>query len=447
MKKINRRHFIKNTTAAMAAFTIVPRHVLGGKGHTSPSDKLNIAGIGVGGMGAANMTNVSSENIIALCDVDDRHAARTFDAYPSARRYRDYREMLEKETELDAVVIATPDHTHAVITMAAIKAGKHVYCQKPLTHDVYEARMVTEAARTAGVITQMGIQRNSGEGIRLICEWIWDGAIGEIREVDAWSSLSYYPHGHAGWSSPLSDRPKQSMPIPETLNWDLWIGPAPYRGYHTCYHPSVWRCWWDFGCGMLGDRGCHTLDSVFKSLKLGHPESVDASTVGGNDQVHPIASIITYRFGARQDLPPVKLTWYDGLVPPRYPELEDGRMMGDREGGVLFKGSNGAIMCGTYAGNPRIVPESKMKAYQRPPQTIERIKVSHEMHWVNSCKAGKQPGASFDYSGPLTEMVLLGNVAKRIKGRLLWDTENMKITNVPEADNYIRTPYRQGWSL
>jgi predicted dehydrogenase len=331
--------------------------------------------------------------------------------------------------------------------MAAIKAGKHVYCQKPLTHDVYEARMVTEAARKAGVITQMGIQRNSGEGIRLICEWIWDGAIGEIREVDAWSSLSYYPHGHAGWSSPLSDRPKESIPVPETLAWDLWIGPAPHRGYHTCYHPAVWRCWWDFGCGMLGDRGCHTLDSVFKSLKLGHPESVDASTVGGNKEVHPIASIITYRFGARQGLPPVKLTWYDGLVPPRYPELEDGRLMGDREGGVIFKGSKGAIMCGTYAGNPRIVPESKMKAYRRPPQSIERIKVSHEMHWVNSCKAGKQPGASFDYSGPLTEMVLLGNVAKRIKGRLLWDAENMKIKNVPEADAYIRTPYRQGWIL
>ena len=450
MKRIDRRTFLTRAagvTAGVAPFMIVPRHVLGGSGQTAPSEKLNIAGIGIGGMGASNLRNVGDENIAALCDVDEEYAAKTFNAYPKAAKYRDFRDMLDKHRDIDAVIIATPDHTHAVIAMAAMQAGKHVYCQKPLTHDVYEARKLTEAAREAKAITQMGIQGHSGEGARLICEWIQAGAIGPVRDVEAWCSLTYYPWGHASWSSPLSGRPQETPPVPTTLDWDLWLGPAPQRPYHRCYHPRTWRSWWDFGCGMMGDRGCHTLDPVFWALKLGHPTSVDANSTDLNDETYPIASVVRYEFPARGDLPPVTLTWYDGLAPPRPDELEDGRVMGDDEGGVLFKGENGILMCGTVGNSPRLIPESSMQAYKRPPETIPRVKGTHEADWVRACKAGEPVGADFSYSGPLTEVVLLGNIAKRMGTRLHWDGENMTVTNLPEANQYVHPPYRNGWSL
>ena len=433
--------------ASAAAVTIVSRHVVGGRSQTPPSEKLNIAGIGVGGMGGSNLRNLQSENIVALCDVDHAYAARTFKRYPKAKVHTDFRKMLEGQKDFDAVLVATPDHTHAVISMAAIKAGKHVYCQKPLTHDVYEARMLAKAAREAGVTTQMGIQGHSGEGARLICEWIWDGAIGRVREVDAWCSLSYYPWGHAGWSSRWGRRPKDTPAVPTSLDWDLWIGPAPMRPYHPAYHPAVWRSWLDFGCGMMGDRGAHTLDPVFWALKLGPPTSIEATSLGLNSDTHPLASIVTYQFPARGDLPPVKLTWYEGLRAPRPAELEDGRAMGDREGGVVFKGDKGKLTCGTYGNGPRLIPESKMKDYKRPPKTLPRVKGSHEIDWVRACKSGKPAGAGFDYSGPLTEICMLGNAARRIDARIEWDAENLKVTNLPEANKYIRTEYRKGWSL
>jgi hypothetical protein len=257
---LTRRMFLGATAAAAAAFTIVPRAVLGGPRNITPSEKMNVAGIGISGMGAGNLKNLESENIVALCDVDFAYAAKTFQRYPGAKTYKDYREMIEKQKDIDAVLVATPDHTHAVISMAAMKAGKHVYCQKPLTHDVYEARMLAQAAKENKVATQMGIQGHSGEGVRLVREWVEAGLIGEVREVDAWCSLSYYPWGHAGWSSKYSARPADTPPVPPTLDWDLWIGPAPMRPYHPAYHPAVWRCWWDFGCGMMGDRGAHTFD-------------------------------------------------------------------------------------------------------------------------------------------------------------------------------------------
>ena len=339
-KRINRRGFLAGSAAV--AVTVVPRHVLGGVGNTPPSEKLNIAGIGVGGMGKSNLRQLESENIVALCDVDHAYAAPAFKRYPKAKVYTDYRKMLDKQSDIDAVVIATPDHTHAVISMAAMRRGKHVYCQKPLTHDVYESRMLAKAAKEEGVVTQMGIQGHSMEGGRLICEWIADGAIGEVTEVDAWCSLSYYPFGHAGWSSKWSRRPEETPPVPATLDWDLWLGPAPQRPYHPAYHPAVWRCWWDFGCGMMGDRGAHTLDPVFWALKLGQPTSVDANSLDMNPDTHPVASIVTYQFPARGDLPPVKLTWYEGTRAPRPAELEDGDPM-PREGGILFNGSKGKI--------------------------------------------------------------------------------------------------------
>jgi predicted dehydrogenase len=445
-KNIDRRRFLAGA-AMTAAATIVPKRVLGGAGNTPPSEKLNIAGIGVGGMGKSNLMQLESENIVALCDVDHEYAAETFKRYPKAKVYTDYRRMLDELNEIDAVVIATPDHTHAVIAAEAMRRRKHVYCQKPLTHDVYESRMLAKMAKETGVTTQMGIQGHSGEGARLVCEWIWDGAIGRIAEVDAWCSLSYYPFGHEWWSSKWSRRPKETPPVPASLDWDLWLGPAPERPYHPAYHPGVWRCWWDFGCGMMGDRGAHTLDPVFWALKLGHPTSVEATSLDLNTDTHPVASIVTYQFPARGDLPPVKLTWYDGLRPPRPADIEDGRRMGHVEGGSLFKGSEGKLVAGVYGEDPRLIPEARMKAYKTPEKTIPRVEGSHEQDWVRACKSGGRAGADFEYSGLLTEVCLLGNVARRMDARIEWDAENMKVTNLPEANKYVHTEYRKGWNL
>jgi predicted dehydrogenase len=442
---ITRRMFL-GATAAAAAFTIVPRAVLGGPRNIPPSEKMNVAGIGVGGMGAGNLKNLESENIVALCDVDFAYAAKTFQRYPAAKTYKDFREMLDKQKDIDAVLVATPDHTHAVIAMAAMKAGKHVFCQKPLTHDVYEARMLAQAAKENKVATQMGIQGHSGEGARLVCEWVAAGLIGDVREVDAWCSLSYYPWGHAYWSSKFSERPKDTPPVPETLDWDLWIGPAPSRAYHPAYHPLVWRCWWDFGCGMMGDRGAHTFDPVVWALNLGAPTSIEATSCGNTPEVHPLSAIVTFRFPARGDLPPVKLTWYEGTRPPRPEDLEQDRKVPD-EGGALIKGSKGTIMFGVYGNSPRIIPESKMKEVKLPEKTLPRVNGSHEMDWVRACKSGQPAGADFAYSGPLTETCLLGNVAKRIDGRIEWDAANLRVTNSPEANRLVRTEYRKGWSL
>ena len=444
--QVNRRQFL-GTAAAAAAYLIVPRHVVADSGEDAPSAKLNIAGIGIGGMGANNLVNLESQNIVALCDVDLNYAAKTIAKYPSAKVWTDYREMLEKQKDIDAVLIATPDHTHAVIAMAAIKAGKHVYCQKPLCHNPYEARMLTHAAAESKVATQMGIQGHSSEGFRLICEWIWAGAIGEVREVDAWCSLSYYPWVHAYWSSKWgAARPTDTPAMPDKLNWDLWLGPAPERPYHPAYHPAVWRCWWDFGNGMMGDRGAHSLDSVVSALKLGAPASVEATSCGLKPDTHPVSAIVTFQFPARVGLPPVKLTWYEGMRPPRPPQLEDSQDM-PNEGGVIFKGSKGALMCGVYGDSPRLIPETAVQAFKRPPKTLPRVKGSHEMDWVNAAKAGRQPGAHFGYSGPLTETCLLGNIAKRMDARIEWDAANLKITNLLDANKYVRADYRQGWTL
>jgi predicted dehydrogenase len=441
---LTRRSFLQTTAAT--AFTILPGRIVAGARQLSPNDKLNIAGIGIGGMGAGNLNSLASENIVALCDVDLDYAAKVIAKYPNAKVWTDYREMLEKQKDIDAVVIATPDHTHAVISMAAMRAGKHVYCQKPLCHDVYEARMLAQAAKETKVCTQMGIQGRSGEGLKLVCEWIWDGAIGEVREVESYCSLTYYPWGHASWSSQWGRKPEEKPPVPEKLNWDLWLGPAPTRSYHRAYHPRTWRCWWDFGNGMMGDRGAHTLDAVVTALKLGPPSSVDATSSDLNPDTHPISSVITFCFPERGNLPPVKLTWYEGTRPPRPMELEDGRLL-PKEGGSIFKGSKGTLICGVYGESPRLIPEAAMQAYKRPEKTEPRVRGVHEMHWAECCKSGKQANADFSYSGPLTETCLLGNIAKRVDTRIVWDAENMKVTNIPKANQYVRCEYRKGWSL
>jgi predicted dehydrogenase len=442
---LNRRQFLA-AAAAFSAATLVPRHVLGA-GQTPPSDKLNIAGIGVGGMGANNLQNLESQNIVALCDVDHDYAAKTFRKYPKARIWSDYREMLEKQKDIDAVVIATPDHTHAVIALAAMRGGKHVYLQKPLTHDVREARMLAAASKRYRVATQMGIQGHSAEGIRSICEWIWAGAIGEVREVHAWCDLSYYPWGHAYWSSKWSERPKDTPPVPKNLNWDLWLGPARERPYHPAYHPGVWRCWWDFGCGMMGDRGAHTLDAAVWALKLGQPSRIQATCCSSTAEVHPVSAMVTYEFPARDNLPPVKLTWWEGLRAP-WPDGLDEDLAMPPEGGLIFHGAKGKLMAGVYANRPQLLPTRLDQEYVRPPRTLPRVDgESHEMDWVNACKSGKPANSNFEYSGLLTEICLLGNIAKRVGDPIQWDGVKLKITNQPEANRYVQTEYRQGWSL
>ena len=437
---ISRRDFMGGA-AAVAAFTIVPSHVLGAGGKVPPSDKLNVAAAGAGGMGAKNIENISGENgenIVALCDVDDARAAETYDKFPNAKKYRDFRRMLDRQKDIDAVIIATPDHTHAVIAMMAMKMGKHVYVQKPLTRTVYEARMLTEAARKYKVATQMGNQGHSGEGVRLTCEWLWGGAIGDIREVHCWTNRPIWPQG--------IERPGEIQPVPDSLDWDLWLGPAPQRPYNPAYVPFKWRGFWDFGTGALGDMACHVLDPVFSALKLGYPTQVEASFTKTNEETAPLASIIHYNFPARGDMPSVKLHWYDGgLLPARPEEIEQGRRL--PQSGTIFVGSKGKLMCGTYGESPRIIPEAKMKQYSRPKKTIARIDGNHEQDWARACKGGKPACSNFDYSGPLTETVVMGNLAIRSGQKLDWDGVNMKVTNAPEANKFVHYEYRQGWTL
>jgi len=445
-RKISRRGFLGGAAAA-AAFTIVPRHVLGGSGNTAPSEKLNIAGIGVAGRGSGVLSSVESQNIVALCDVDWRHAAGTFRRYPKARQYRDFRKMLDKEEKnIDAVTVATPDHTHAVATMMAIKMGKHVYCEKPLTHSVYEARKVAEAAREYKVATQMGNQGQADERPRLMSEYILDGAIGPVREVHVWTDRPLKGLNSVYWPQGV-ERPKEEPPVPDTLDWDLWLGPAPHRPYHPAYLPFNWRGWWDFGTGALGDIGCHALSAVFKALKLGPPTSVEAISTLVNNETYPVASAVHYQFPARGDMPPVKLTWYDGgMRPPRPDELEDDRQIGT--GGALFIGDKGKML------GERLIPEAKMKEYGKPPEVLPRSP-GHSEEWIQACKGGKPAGSNFpDHAGPLAEAVLLGNVAlrpelkeKMNRTKLLWDGPNLKITNVPEANEFLHREYRQGWTL
>ena len=478
---LSRRSFLERSALATVGLTIVPRHVLGGQGYRAPSDRLNIAGVGAGGRGEDVLEGASGyneetgetlDNIVALCDVDDKQAAPTYKRYASAKRYTDYRVMLdEMRDSIDAVTIATPDHMHAVVAMAAMQLGKHVYVEKPLTHDVYEARMLTQAARRHGVATQMGNQGNSGEGIRRICEWIWAGTIGDVRTVHTWTNRPVWPQGLI--------RPVDTRPVPATLDWDLWLGTAPKRAYHPSYLPFSWRGWWDYGTGALGDMACHIIDPVFKALKLGYPTSVEASASVFVDDWDPLpnlgsapnSSMIHFDFPAREGMPPVQVSWYDGgILPRRSNDLREDEMMGDEDGGCLFVGSKGAIMCETYGANPVLLPTAKMEDFDQPAPTLARVEGGadgHQRVWVDACKGGPPCSSNFDYSGPLTEMVLMGNLALRSfmlsepyiddegrdkvhypgRTKLLWDGEAMRITNFDDANQFVRREYRDGWSL
>ena len=353
--------------------------------------------------------------------------------------YQDFRVMLEKAgKDIDAVLIAAPNHVHAVASMAAIQAGKGVYCEKPLTHSVYEARRVAAAAREAKVATQLGNHGHSSDDIRRAVEWIHDGAIGNVREV----------HGWRGGPSrmTLTERPRETPPMPDGLNWDLWLGPAPVRPFHHAYAPLLFHYWWDFGSGTLGNYGCHTLDTAVWALDLGHPTMIEASSTELGEETAPAAALYHYKFPERGQRPAVDLFWYDGgPMPPRPECLEPERDL-PRLGGLLIVGDEGAILSGSWSGSPRIIPERKMRQYKQPPKTIPRSQ-GHHRDWINACKGGPPASSNFDYGGPLTEIALLGVVALRTRETIYWDGPNMRATNAPKAEPLIHGYFRKGWEI
>jgi len=443
-KTTSRRQFVKSATGAIAAFTIVPRHVLG-QGQTPPSEKLNVACIGVGGRGGAGVDGTKNENIVAMCDVDSRRAADAFARFPKARKYRDYRRLLdEMDSQIDAVTIATPDHTHTVIALDAIRRGKHVYCEKPLAHSIHEVRTLMKAAREHKVITQLGNQGHSYDTIRMFCEWIWDGAIGNVTEVHAACESVYSAIDNLS-------RLQETHEVPAELDWDLWLGPAPFRPYHPMYVPGTWRRWMPFGCGVIGDWVCHVVDPVFWALDLGSPKTVQARAKGYDPKAHretfPKGTVVTYEFEAKGDRGPVKLIWHDGVETiPRPDDLEPGRNAPGT--GAIVIGDKGKIMYGSHgAGGLRMFPEEKMKAYTQPARKLPRVK-DHFVDWLDAIKNGTKAGSDFDYGGPLTEIALLGIIAtKRLGVKLEWDGPNARFTNCAEANQCLNPSYREGWTL
>ena len=504
---VSRREFLGQSAAAAIGLTIVPRRVLGGAGFVPPSDKVNIAFIGVGAQGTRVMLHFLREadvQGVAVCDVNksganypqwDTHefcnsvrkllgadsgwdwlspdqpiqlshtlvascgvagrepAQKIIEGYYGSQQrsgqyhgcaaYADFRELLEKQKDLDAVVVCTTDNLHAAVSIAAMKKRKHVFCQKPLTHTIYEARRMSEVARETGVATQIAVGNQASEATRQLCEWIWDGAIGAVRQVMNWSSRPFWPQG--------LESPKEVEPVPEGLDWDLWLGPAPQRAYNHAYLPFVWRGWYDFGCGSLGDMGSYSFDTIFRLLKLEAPVSVEASSTDRYDETFPQATIVRYQFAARGDMPPVKFNWYDGgLKPERPEELEEGRPLkgeGEEDEGLLFIGDRGKILCSFSGGHPALIPQSKMDSYKQPPKTLPRSP-GNEREWLNACKGGKdKPGGNFEFEGMVTETLLLGNVAVRTGEKLTWDCPNLKITNSEQAQKYVRPERRSGWEL
>ena len=504
---LSRRDFLARSATAAVGFSIVPRHVLGGSGYVPPSDKVNIAFIGVGAQGLRVMFHFLREadvQGVAVCDVNKGSAGypqwsdhefcnsvrkligvdsgwewlspnqpiqlthtmqvtsgvagrepaqKIVEGYYGAQKrsgqykgcsaYNDFRELLEKEKDLDAVVVCTTDHLHAAISAAAMKKRKHVFCQKPLTHTIYESRRIGEIARETGVATQIAVANQASEDTRLLCEWIWGGAIGPVREVINWSSRPF-------WAQAV-ERPKEAEPIPEGLDWDLWLGPAPERPFNHVYLPFVWRGWTDFGCGSLGDMGCYSYDTIFRVMRLETPVSVEASSTDRYDETYPQAEIIRYDFAARGDMPPLRFTWYDGgLKPSRPPELEENRPFRgepDEDEGLLFIGDRGKILCGFNGKDPKIIPQTKMDAYKQPPKSLPRSP-GNEREWLDACKGGKtKPGGNFEFEDLVTETLLLGNVAVLTGQKITWDHANLKANNSDFAQKYIHPERRKGWEL
>jgi len=444
---ITRRTFLKHASHATAGFWLAgcATNVYRRPRVVGPNEKLHIGCIGIGGQGrgvTAELASFDTVQIAALCDVDDQYAAKTIAQYPGRPFYKDYREMLEKEKDLDAVMIATPDHWHAPIALAAMMLGKHVYCEKPLAHTIEEARLMAHVARRTGVVTQMGNQGHAGEGLRLTKEWIDAGAIGTVREVHVWTDR---PGKY--WHTQGRRRPTEFYPIPFSLDWNLWLGPAKERPYHPDYCPRQWRGWIDFGCGALGDMAVHNADPAFYALDLGAPDRVDAETAPTNPDSFPEWSIITYHFPTSNQGCPVTMKWYDGgKMPPPPPGMEPDRKL--ESNGIYFVGDKGVLLAGGWSGTPRLVPEKAMQEFQRPAKTIPRSP-GHRREWVDACRAGKPQDAKsgFWYSAPFTEALLVGLLPVFTGKRIEWDARAMRATNAPEATPFIRKTYRRDFGL
>ncbi len=469
VKEVSRRDFIKTAGLAAAAFSIVPRFVLGGPGYLAPSDTLYIAGIGVGGKGTSDLTGFAKNpkaKISFLCDIDDRQAMESKTNFPTAKYYKDFRVMLDKEAKnIDAVSVSTADHTHAVAAMAAMQRGKHVYVQKPLTHDIYEARMLTEAAKKYKVVTQMGNQYASADYVRTAKEYVDAGLIGDVHTVSCWSNRPVWPQG--------IPTPTGKHEIPKEVDWDLWLGPVKHVDYNPAYHPFNWRGWWNFGTGALGDMACHIMDAAFRILPIDYPSEVECSTTTAWSDFFvmadykdscPASSIIHLKFPRTDGKGTINFTWMDGgLVPKRPDELLPDEMMGDGGNGYIFEGTKGKLI-GNYERPPILLPSKRMKEETLPKPTLARVQGGEEGHytqWVDACIAGYgkiKLSSPFEYAGPFTEAVLMGNLAIRSYGmrndkgfpgrkKLLWDAKNMKITNFDEANQFVKSEYRPGWNL
>ncbi|MCM5662542.1 Gfo/Idh/MocA family protein [Galbibacter mesophilus] len=471
---MKRRNFIKNAAAAGSAFYIIPSHVMGGE-HIPPSDTLYMVGIGVGGRGkqvVEELHNTKKVKFVAFCDVDDRRAKNTYQAFPDVKTYKDYRKVYDKHLkDIDAFMVATPDHTHATIALPFMKAKKHAYVEKPLTHNIYEARLLTEIAKKHGIVTQMGNQGSSSDGIRTAKEWIDAGVLGKVNRVDCWTNRPVWPQGNKIIT--------ESEPVPEGLDWDLWLGPAKDRPYNSAYMPFKWRGWWDFGTGALGDMGCHIMETPFNVLNLGYPTEAQASCtvpwvkdfVPGNfEDACPPSSVVRLKFNSKTQ-GDVSLNWYDGGMRPEFPEhIQDSETIGDGGGGSIFYGEKGVMITDTYSANPRILNYYKDKVGAFPAQSLKRVENGHAGNFVEGCLTGSKTSSPFSYAGPLTEAVLMGNLAIRAfqykklndegermsewefeaspgRKRLLWDGENMKVTNFPIAERWIKREYREGWEL
>ena len=468
---LTRRKFIATSTVAAAGVSLVPRHVLGGPKFVPPSEKVNVAMVGCGGQGQTNVRGglfpQADVQIIAVADpieVQDLHKfyykstsgrlplrdeiqknyAEKTPNYKVAD-YEDFRVMLEKEKAIDAILCATPDHNHAYVSVTAMKQGKHVYCEKPLTHNVWEARQVAKVAKETGVATQLGNQGHSGDFIRTTCEMIWAGVIGDVHEVHAWTSASRWNKSHTG------GRPADE-PTPKGVNWDLWIGTREMRPFSKEYQPVTWRDFWDFGTAPIGDFFCHNFDPACWALDLREPLSIEAHGAGDVDPyIAPVGGIYTYRFGPRSgphgNMPPVTFTWYDGgLMPPRPEGLEDDDQLGSGGNGILFVGDKGLLTCAGWAGRPILLPGARDAEYKRPPKTLTRSK-GHHRDWIDACKGGPQSSANFEYGAALSEVGLLGLAAMRLGKKMYWDAKSMKATNAPEADKFLKETYRSGWEV
>jgi len=443
-RAVDRRTFIKAGVAAAATGAISAPAILRGK---NLNERLNIAVIGSGGRGGANLRSVSSENIVALCDVNENSLGQAAKAHPQAKQFVDFRRLYEKANSFDAVVVSTCEHTHAFATMPALQMGKHVYCEKPLTYNIWEARKIREAANRAKVATQMGTQIHAGDNYRRVVELIQSGAIGDVRDVHVWVGRAWGRHtskeaATAARDFYVAERPTEAQPVPSNLNWDLWLGPAPKREFHSVYFPGPkWYRWWDFGNGTMSDLGSHWVDLPFWALKLDHPLTIDAGGPPAHAEIAPASMTATYTYGARGDMPGLNLTWYQGVYKPKIWEEKGIPQYGS---GVLFIGDKGMLL--SDYGKHVLLPENDFTDFKRPEPFIEKSK-GHHAEWIHACKTGEPTTCNFEYAGWLTEANHLGNVAYRAGKKIEWDAANLKATNAPEVEPLIRREYRKGWNL